>query len=321
MDLDVAQVRAFVAVAEHHHFGRAASSLHLSQQAVSKRIARLEQVVGPLLSRGRTGVSLTRRGERLLPHARDLLSAADAALAIARDPHAEPLRVDVWGHLHPLLPVVRSFASARPELVVEISMRRDLQQALDALARGEIDLASGNLAGLDRGPAPDEDHRLVACTPIVALISERSPLVSTDTVARDTLRSAVLWWPLSGSSPELASFAAEYARSMGAELAGGSANLGLEVLLDQVEARPDVVSFVGADWPIPDDARVRRLPLDPVPLYPWYVIWRRRSAHPMVAELLAALRAADAVPKVVDERYWLPAAVRTQIQPHLRFGR
>jgi DNA-binding transcriptional LysR family regulator len=59
MDLDGAQVRAFVVAAEHGHIGRAAASLFLTQQAVSKRIARLEGVVGTLFARGPGGVALT----------------------------------------------------------------------------------------------------------------------------------------------------------------------------------------------------------------------------------------------------------------------
>ena len=46
MDLDLAQVRAFVAAAEDLHFGRAASRLFLTPQAVSKRIRRLEGTLG-----------------------------------------------------------------------------------------------------------------------------------------------------------------------------------------------------------------------------------------------------------------------------------
>ena len=52
MDLDVAQVRAFVVTAEQRHFGRAAQTLFLTQQALSKRIKKLEDALAtPLFLR------------------------------------------------------------------------------------------------------------------------------------------------------------------------------------------------------------------------------------------------------------------------------
>ncbi len=50
MDLDLAQVRAFVAAADRLHFGQAAQQLAVSQQALSKRIARLESELGSCCS-------------------------------------------------------------------------------------------------------------------------------------------------------------------------------------------------------------------------------------------------------------------------------
>jgi Bacterial regulatory helix-turn-helix protein, lysR family len=75
VDLDLTQVRAFVAAAEQLHFGRAAAQLFLTQQALSKRIARLEQALGEqLFVRGTRGVELSDAGRRFLPHARQLLA-------------------------------------------------------------------------------------------------------------------------------------------------------------------------------------------------------------------------------------------------------
>lgn len=91
MDLDLAQVRAFVAAAEDLHFGRAASRLFLTPQAVSKRIRRLEGSLGEVLfSRDRQAVTLTRAGQRFLPHARALLALAETAAQATRAADAAP---------------------------------------------------------------------------------------------------------------------------------------------------------------------------------------------------------------------------------------
>ncbi|CAM5344864.1 HTH-type transcriptional regulator HdfR [Streptomyces glaucescens] len=66
MDLDLAHVRAFVRAAEELHFGRAAATLTITQQALSKRIARLESLLGTeLFQRGGSGVRLTDAGRFL----------------------------------------------------------------------------------------------------------------------------------------------------------------------------------------------------------------------------------------------------------------
>jgi len=72
-------LEAFVGVVEAGGFTRAAAALHLSQPALSRRIALLEHELGqPVFERGRTGARLTDAGEAFLPH-------AQAALACVRD--------------------------------------------------------------------------------------------------------------------------------------------------------------------------------------------------------------------------------------------
>ncbi|MER7273055.1 LysR family transcriptional regulator [Dactylosporangium sp. NPDC000244] len=151
MDLDLAQVRAFVAAARYGSMSGAAVELFLSQQALSKRIRRLEERLGPLLVRLPDGVRPTEAGRRFLPAAQRLLDAADAALDAARGATAGPLRVDVWGHAHEPLRLVRRFTDRHPDAAVELSMRRHLVQALAAVRRRELDVALGNVASLPGG--------------------------------------------------------------------------------------------------------------------------------------------------------------------------
>jgi len=92
------QLESFVAVAEEGSVVHAARRLHLTQPPLSRRIQALEDELGTLLfTRLGRGMRLTPAGERLLPHARTILSAvADTPRVVqwAPDP---PDRADDGG--------------------------------------------------------------------------------------------------------------------------------------------------------------------------------------------------------------------------------
>src|SRR3954469_7781183 len=74
-DVHLRDLRAFVAVAEHLNFSRAAESLFLTQPALSKQVKALETALRePLFVRDRRTVRLTAAGEALLPGARAALA-------------------------------------------------------------------------------------------------------------------------------------------------------------------------------------------------------------------------------------------------------
>lgn len=290
MDLDLAQVRAFVAVADHGHFGRAARTLHLSQQALSKRVRRLERQLGPLLERHATGVSLTAPGERFLPAARQLLDVADHAVVDMAQAPAAPLRIDVWSDMQSPAQLLRAIAREQPELVVQLSMRRNLADAVGAVQRHELDVAFGNVDGLAEPLPAGFSAELVLTDTIVALVSKHSPLAGRDKITGSDLARNGIWWPMSGSSPELRSFAEAYARAIGAVLVSDGTNVGLDAFLGRVHSDPTLVAPVVSTWPIPAESDLRLIPLDPVPHYPWHAVWRTANAHPSMRPLLAALR-------------------------------
>jgi DNA-binding transcriptional LysR family regulator len=69
--LNLEQLRTFVAVVRCGGIGRAAEALNLTQPAVTARIRNLEaSLSGTLFERAAGGLTLTKRGERLLSHAR-----------------------------------------------------------------------------------------------------------------------------------------------------------------------------------------------------------------------------------------------------------
>ena len=74
--MDVDQLETFVAIVEARGVTRAASRLHRSQPAVSRRLSLLEAEVGaPLFERVRGGIRLTDVGRSFLPHAEAVLAA------------------------------------------------------------------------------------------------------------------------------------------------------------------------------------------------------------------------------------------------------
>jgi DNA-binding transcriptional LysR family regulator len=75
MDFEIRLLRCALALAEHRHFGRAASSLHLSQPALSRNIQNLEKLAGVrIFERGSSRVEVSDAGEIFLEHAREVIS-------------------------------------------------------------------------------------------------------------------------------------------------------------------------------------------------------------------------------------------------------
>jgi DNA-binding transcriptional LysR family regulator len=184
MNLELRQLRYFVAVAEEMHFGRAAQRLHMTQPPLSQSIQALEAVLGtPLFARTSRSVTLTPAGAALLPHVRQLLQDAQALPDLARRAAAgESGRLAlafVSTADYSVLPsFLHRFRAAYPQVQIELrEATSDLQ--LEALEQGQIDV------GLLIPPLPDRlkdllAYRCVLSEPLVLAAPENAAALRAD---------------------------------------------------------------------------------------------------------------------------------------------
>ncbi|WP_420366626.1 LysR substrate-binding domain-containing protein [Curtobacterium sp. L3-7] len=188
-DVDLRQLRAFLAVADELHFGRAAETLHIAQPALSQQIRRTERALGvDLFARTSRSVALTPAGRALQGRARSLLAQAardlDETIRVGR---GEAGRLDV-GFVVSALPLgpierVQRFRERYPLVRVELT-EGYTSQLLARIVRGELDLA------IVRDPDPTDgvrttpfrSERFVAAVPRDHRFAERAEIDGTELV-------------------------------------------------------------------------------------------------------------------------------------------
>ena len=155
--MDLANLNAFIAIAEAGSFSEAAERLHLTQPAVSKRIAGLEQQLDTrLFDRLGREVSLTEAGRALLPRAYQILNVLDdtrRALTNLNGEVSGRLTLATSHHigLHRLPPLLRAFTRQHPQVALDIQFL-DSEVAYEEILHGRAELAVITLAPETREP-------------------------------------------------------------------------------------------------------------------------------------------------------------------------
>src|SRR6266481_819323 len=154
-------VEAFLSVAQHRSFRRAAAELGVTPSAISHAVRVLEARIGAaLFIRTTRSVGLTEAGERSLSRAKPAFEELVAASEVARDLGQRPvglLRLSAPRAVVPILlePLIASFCQAYPKVEVEIAPSQEL-----------IDLAAeGFDAGIRLGQFIAADRVAVRLTP------------------------------------------------------------------------------------------------------------------------------------------------------------
>ena len=202
MDISFRQLQAFVLIAEHRSFSRAAEQVHLSQPALSYSLRKLEDALGlSLLARNTRSVELTAAGLRFLEQARRLLRDMDNAVHDAHEQlHLESgsLRIAVLPSvaIEPLPRVLQEYRRRYPGIDISLHDGRagEIRQWVTA---AEVDFAItsavDDLGALDFQPLYDDSlvllvrgHERLRGKALLAALREQDYIATT----RDTsLRS------------------------------------------------------------------------------------------------------------------------------------
>ena len=144
--MNLRDLKYIIAVAETHHFGKAAEHCFVSQPTLSGQIKKLEEELGvTIFERTNRSVEITPVGKEILNHARQIMEQADVIQQLARaqqDPLEGPLRIGAIPTLSPyLMPLILApLKKQHPQMRLVLS--EELTDTLLARLRNhEIDAA------------------------------------------------------------------------------------------------------------------------------------------------------------------------------------
>ncbi|MFI0238894.1 LysR family transcriptional regulator [Streptomyces sp. NPDC016845] len=295
-------LRAFLAVADELHFTRAAARLYVAQQALSRDIRRLERELGAeLFGRTTRQVTLTAEGARLLPYARRVIEAQDELLAAFTGTanEARPLLVDVNS---PGLVHERVLARARELIPGQELMARyesGLTYAAAELLAGRIDVSFGRFAGLDPAVRERLAQQPLRYEPMAVLLPEEHPLAGLDAVPLDRLAGETVYAGAGNPrTPEWTDLARRLFDGRGIKIAPPAPLAVGEEEFRRIMAKYGNPVLAGIGFPAMPGSVLRPL-VDPVPLSPVSLVWRKGQKHPGIDALRAAASS------IAEEEGWL----------------
>ncbi|MFW0873040.1 LysR substrate-binding domain-containing protein [Rhodococcoides corynebacterioides] len=187
--MDVDHLRAFLAVAEELHFGRAAERLHVAQPPLSRTIKALEKHLGTtLFDRTTRSVKLTSSGLALVGPAQrvlDALRSAEDAVRLADGGETGSVRIAFAGvSTHRLVALLaRVVRSRHPGIELDLSSQNFALPAMKKLISGDTDLALGRWDVLP----PEVDSTVIVPDRLVVAMADTHRLADARALTIDQL--------------------------------------------------------------------------------------------------------------------------------------
>jgi DNA-binding transcriptional LysR family regulator len=187
MDLNIRQLRYFVAIAATGTFSRAAAETFITTPSLSQQIAKLERQLGfRLFDRGPKGTRLTADGEAFIDVAQELLRAHDRAVQRAQERRSalpvEPVTTFRLGFQVGMVgtstaDILAEFRALEPTCEL-ILTQLNWSQQIAGVANGTLD------AALVRPPLPPSSLQVIPLIrePRALVTSRRHPLATRETI-------------------------------------------------------------------------------------------------------------------------------------------
>lgn len=287
--MDLTQLRAFVAVAEDLHFGRAAERLHVAQPHLSRTIRALEEDLGaPLFHRTTRRVELTAAGAALVARARAMLTLGDearASVAAAHQGRSGRVRIGFAGPSAHIAvgQLARAVRQRHPLIDLELQPGRYGATAVSGVLRNETDLALARFAEppagvASRGVSRDRcvvavpvNHRLADADEVRFADFRDEPFVAFPESFGSVVRGILV------TRCQAAGFAVRFVQTAPdswTSVALVSAGVGLHF----------TTASAVAQLPL-EGVRVRELADFPPPIVV-YLVWRRHDDDPVLRQVL-----------------------------------
>jgi DNA-binding transcriptional LysR family regulator len=277
--LDVRSLRVLVALAEEGTFTDAAIRLGVGQPAVSRALARLEDLLGvELVERTTRSLRLTDAGESCYAAAVDALGAVGRFVDAAHG-RVRPLRLGyAWAALgRHTSAVLRAWREEQPEVPLEVHRIDDRTAGLRA---GLVDVAvrRDEVDERDVHVEPVFDEGRLAAVPLGSGLAERQSLTLADLADQTVALS-----PAAGTT------------TLGLWPAGSRPSRVVQVTntdewllaIAAQEAVGVTAESTAAQHPHPG---VRFVPLRDVPDLTVSLVWPVRGAHPAIADFVTVVR-------------------------------
>jgi DNA-binding transcriptional LysR family regulator len=199
--MDTNNLRTFITAAELESFSLAAEQLYLTQPAVSKRIAALEEELGaPLFDRIGRRVSLTEAGRALIGRAKLILQDIEDSRRLISNLSGSVtgrLSIGTSHHigLHRLPPVLRRYSARYPEVELDLHFM-DSEAACRAVLAGDLELG---IVTLPPQPLSELDSEVIWPDPLAIVVGHDHPLAEESRVTLPQLADYPAILPAKGT--------------------------------------------------------------------------------------------------------------------------